>query len=143
MVELLGRYSNRTDVLDRLSILLHLPDRDAQEAPREPRQRQTRLNESDQRRLVEGYTSGSTVNALAEQFDVARQTVSIILERHGVKRRYRLLGDRELALARRLYEQGRSLADVAEQLQVSSKTVLTGLRAVGVTTRPVGTNQWG
>jgi AraC-like DNA-binding protein len=143
-VELLGRYQNQTNVRDQLVHLLSLPaltGRDVDEP--EPRQRQRRLRKDEQLELIARYKSGESVYCLAEAFVITRQTVSQILERHDVPRRYRLLTDEHLPLARQLYEEGLSLADVGERFGVSTRTVLNAFRRLGLATRPVGTNQWG
>lgn len=143
-MELLGRYQNQTDVRDRLVHLLSLPSQEGRDhAERKPRQRQRRLRAAEQAELAERYQSGETVNALAEAFDITRQTVSKILDRHDVPRRYRLLADADIREASQLYEEGLSLAAIGERLGISARTVLSAFRKVGFGTRPVGTNQWG
>jgi DNA-binding CsgD family transcriptional regulator len=144
MVELLRRYSNSPDARERLVHLLSLPSSDRRDPEeRQPRQRQRRLRAADQAEVAERYRSGETVNALAEAFDITRQTVSKILDRHDVPRRYRLLADADITEASELYEQGLSLAAVGERLGISARTVLNAFRKVGFETRAVGTNQWG
>jgi len=76
------------------------------------------------------------------RFGVARQTVSAVLERHGVARRYRILTPQDIDAVVRLYESGLSLAAVGARLGVNASTILCALRATGVQMRPVGTNQW-
>ncbi len=144
LVELLRRYSNSPDTRERLVGLLSLPSWDGREhEKRQPRQHQRRLRGAEQEELADRYRSGETVNALAETFDITRQTVSKILDRHDVPRRYRLLADADISEASQLYEQGLSLAAVGERLGISARTVLNAFRKVGFATRPVGTNQWG
>lgn len=142
-MELLRRYSNSPDARERLVRLLSLPSwegRDHEE--RRPRQRQRRLRAAEQEEVVERYRSGETVNALADAFDITRQTVSKILDRHDVPRRYRLLADADISEAGQLYEEGLSLAAIGERLGISARTLLNAFRKVGRETRPVGTNQW-
>lgn len=93
--------------------------------------------------MITRCRSGESVYRLAEAFDITRQTVSRILERHDVPRRYRLLTDEHLPLARQLYEEGLSLADVGKRFGVSTRTVLNAFRRLELATRPAGTNQWG
>ena len=109
---------------------------------RPQRQRQRRLNDTEVSDLLIEFAAGSTLPELATRFQVHRRTVAAILDRQGVKRRYNLLGDEEIARARQLYEQGLSLVDVGSSLGVSAGTAHSALRAAGVKTRPVGTNQW-
>lgn len=101
-----------------------------------------RLNESEQQRVVEAYARLRSVYDIAHEFGTNRKTVSAILERHGVKRRYNILTPRSVARAQRLYESGRSLADIGYLLSVDPKTVRNALLTAGVKLRPVGTNQW-
>lgn len=105
-MELVRGYSNRTHVLDRLSILLNAPDREDVELPRKPRQRQTRLDDIDQTKLIAAYQDGRSVYELAELFIVTRQTASAILERHGIKRRYKVMSPDDVQNAKKLYEAG-------------------------------------
>jgi AraC-like DNA-binding protein len=143
VVELLGAYSNRTNLRDRICALLQLPDSEQPLIALErDRLRIRRLPDAEEQELVTGYKEEKTVYALAAQFRICRQTVSAILERHGVKRRYNILTDDEIAKARDMYEQGYSLIAVGAKLGVSSRTVMNVFRREGIATRPVGTNQW-
>ena len=102
-----------------------------------------RLDEGQQEKVVTRYQAGETTKAIALSLSVTRQTVSAILDRHGVPRRYRLLGPTEVLEAKSLYEQQKlSVADIGAQLGVSTKTAYIALRAAGATMRPVGTNHW-
>jgi IS30 family transposase len=142
MVELLGCYSNSSHLLDLLSNMLNAPNREEADPARKPRQRQTRLDLVDQEKLIAVYQAGSSVYDLAEQFVLTRQTVSAILERHGIKRRYKLLSADDVESAKRLYEAGASYATIGEFLKVNPSTVRKSLLGAGVESRPVGTNQW-
>jgi DNA-directed RNA polymerase specialized sigma24 family protein len=53
-----------------------------------------RLSEEQIEDMAEQYLSGLTVYQLAEVFGIARQTVGIILRRHGVDTRRRNRGVR-------------------------------------------------
>jgi len=141
-VELLRRYSNQTDVLSELMTVLTLPTQTRDPALCKPRQKQHRLREIEQLELVDAYCAGESVYTLADRFGVARQTVSAVLERHGVARRYRILTPQDIDAAVRLYESGLSLVAVGERLGVNASTILNALRTTGVQVRPVGTNQW-
>ena len=79
---------------------------------------------------------------LAKAFTIDRRTVSAILERHGVQRRYNLLETEAVAEAARLYEAGWSLARLADRFGVTAKTVHNAFIKAGVPRRPLGTNQW-
>jgi DNA invertase Pin-like site-specific DNA recombinase len=100
------------------------------------------LAESDRNLVIERYLAGETANALAGAFDVNRATVFAILQRAGIKSRYRLLTDRDVRAATELYESGKSLASIARHFEVSDRTVLNAFRQAGVPTRARGTNQW-
>jgi hypothetical protein len=92
--------------------------------------------------LVEAYRAGDSVYVLAVAFAIDRRTVSAILERHGIRRRYNLLDADALAEAAQLYETGWSLARLAEHFGVTAKTVHNAFVKAGMPRRPVGTNQW-
>jgi Helix-turn-helix domain len=141
-VELLGVYQNQTHVLVRLIRVLNLPVAAECDPVRTQRQQQTRLDELYQTKLVEAYKSGNSVNQLAQQFGIASRTASAILERHGIKRRYKILTSEDIARARKLYEAGASYATIGEHFKVNPSTVRKSLLGAGVESRPVGTNQW-
>ena len=141
--ELLRRYSNQTEVLSELMTVLSLPTEKRHDQDTDPpSQKQRRLRELEQLELVDAYRAGASVYRLADRFGVARQTVSAVLERHGVARRYRILTPQDIDAAVRLYESGLSLVAVGERLGVNASTILNALRTTGVQVRPVGTNQW-
>jgi hypothetical protein len=60
-----------------------------------------------------------------------------------VQTRYRILSDDDVAVARKMYEAGQSLAVIGEYFGVADRTVLNVFRRAGVPTRGPGTNQWG
>ncbi len=100
-------------------------------------QRQTRLDAAEQERLAQTY-----VKELSAEFDINRNTVSAILERHLVERRHRVLDTDDITTAIRLYASGASLVTVAAHLRVNPSTIRNALLAAGVQTRLNGTNQW-
>jgi len=142
MVELLRRYSNQSDLLSALMTVLTLPTEIRVPERCQPKQKQRRLRELEQLELVDAYRAGESVHGLADRFGVARQTVSAVLERHRVARRYRILKPQDVDAAVGLYESGLSLVAVGERLGVNASTILNALRTTGVQLRPVGTNQW-
>ena len=91
MVELLRLYNNQTYVLERLRSIMNLEDGRRQEVPAHSRRQRTRLTDHQQAELVATYQAGESVYEIAARFCIARQTVSLVLERHRIKRRYRLL----------------------------------------------------
>ena len=141
-MELLGAYSNQTDVRRRVQRLLGLPaDRPADEGIHHTRQRQHRLRAGEVQDLIDGYRSGNSVYALAKAFTIDRRTVSAILERHGVQRRYKVLESEAVAEAARLYAAGWSLARLADRFGVTARTVQNAFVKTEIPRRPVGTNQ--
>jgi hypothetical protein len=106
------------------------------------RQKQTRLADPDRNEVLQRYLAGETANALADAFDVNRATVFAILQRAGIKSRYRILTDHDVVGATTMYEAGQSLASIAKHFGVADRTVLKAFRRVGVPTRARGTNQW-
>lgn len=106
----MGRYSNLSDQGECLRELLKMaPSGSPKPILRTYRQVQRRISGADLNQLVTGYLAGATVYELAEQLGIHRHTVSEILERHGVARRYRKVSPEQLALACSLYENGLSL----------------------------------
>jgi hypothetical protein len=135
-VELLGRYSKHTRSLEKFEDLLELVPSGEPPVPRSPRkQAQSRLQEAEAKALVAGYVAGSTVYELADQFGVHRHTVSEILERRGVPRRYHKLSPEQLDLACSLYRAGLSLTKVGGQLGRRAETVRQALMKAGVEIR--------
>ena len=142
-VELLGANSNRNNVTRLLSILAG-EGRDCPPArpTRSPRQRQRRLTSEEIDGVVGRYKAGESANVLAGELGVHRTTIVGHLKRRGVLTRYRIITEKDLAEAARLYEEGWSLARVGEHFGVSARTVMSTFRAARIATRPVGTNQW-
>lgn len=142
-MEVLGRYSN-PDVVARIRQVLAGQGRDRPSRRPVPSltQKQTRLADSDRTEVLTRYLAGETAHALAESFDVDRATVFAILQRAGVKSRYRILTNLDIVAATAMYEGGQSLASIAKHFGVADRTVLNAFRRVGVPTRARGTNQW-
>ncbi len=141
---MLGRYSN-PDIVARLERVISGQGRDRVSPRPVPslRQKQTRLTGTQRSELVRRYVAGESSNALSAEFGIDRRTATAIIRRAGAELRYRVeLTDAEIDVVRELYETGHSLVKVGERLGVSSGTILNVLRAAGVLTRAVGTNQW-
>ena len=77
---------------------------------------------------------------LATMFSVTRQTAAAILERHSIKRWYKVLTPDDVENAKRLYATGDSLATLGEHFGVDPATVRRALLGAGAQMRPVGTN---
>ncbi len=142
-VDLLGRYSN-PDNVSRLHRLLSGQGRDRPSHRPVPsvRQQQTRLSDSQRSELLDRYLAGEPASALAKELGVHRATVFSFLRRVGVQTRYRILTDDDVAVARKMYETGHSLAVIGEYFGVAGRTVLNVFRRAAVPTRGPGTNQW-
>jgi DNA invertase Pin-like site-specific DNA recombinase len=142
-VEVMGRYSN-PDIVARLNRVLSGQGRDRPSHRTVPslKQKQTRLADSDRNEVIERYLAGETANALASIYDVNRATVFAILQRAGIKTRYRILTDHDIAAATEMYENGQSLASIAKHFDVSDGTILHSFRRLGIRTRAQGTNKW-
>jgi len=83
---------------------------------------QRRLVAAEIQELVRAYEAGATIMELRDRLEISRTTVIAHLRRAGVVTRYnRLEGRRDEA--KRLYEQGWSLARVAAHFDVSAGTV--------------------
>ena len=136
-MEVLGRYSNLADQGERLAKLLENP-RLGPRGPktRTPKQLQRRLDQPEADSLVKAYLAGESVYDLSDQYGVHRNTVSRILERHGVDRRYRILREERLRNAIRRYRQGASLKTIGRELGVSLDTVRKALIRSGEELRP-------
>lgn len=137
MVELLGSYSN-PDILSRVRQVLagqstdRLPDRTTRSLPH--KQAQHRLTPEEVDRLLDHYHAGTKINDLAAEFKVGRTTVMKHVERAGAPRRRNIVTDR-LDEARRLYDQGWSLARVGAHFGVDPATVGYALRKAGIPRR--------
>jgi transposase-like protein len=106
------------------------------------KQKQIRLADSDQIEVLERYLAGETAKALASTYGVNRTTIFAILQRAGIKSRYRLLTDHDVTAAITMYESGQSLGSIARHFDVNDGTVLNAFRRAGVPTRARGTKQW-
>jgi transposase-like protein len=133
----MGRYSNLCEQGERLRSLLEMvPSGPPKPISRTHRQIQRRLRGNEIEQLVAGYQAGATVYELAEQFGVHRGTVSDVLERRGVARRFGPISPAQVATASSLYEGGLSLAKVGQQLGCHATTVREALTKAGVEIRP-------
>jgi transposase-like protein len=87
--------------------------------------------------LVQAYQSGATIEALAREFRIYRQTVRAHLERRGVAMRPQtVLAPTQIPELIARYEAGRSLRQLAVEFGVSNGSVRNYLLKAGVTLRP-------
>jgi uncharacterized protein (DUF433 family) len=101
-------------------------------APGRPKQVQRRLRPHEVEELIEAYQAGATVYELGAHFGMNRKSVSIILEREGIPRRYNLLTGPDLERAVELYGQGDSLATIGAVFDINPSTVRKALLEAGV-----------
>lgn len=99
---------------------------------------QTRLSYPQRQKLIDAYASGMPVKQIAERFGVHRTTITKIVTSAGVKVRSKPLASSTRDEARHLYDGGRSLAQVAEQLGVSPSAVRSAVLLTGGSMRPAG-----
>jgi hypothetical protein len=88
LVELLGRYSNRTEWIKLAQQLAEGPSREAEEA-RKPRHVVRKLQPHEIDSLASEYRAGAGVQELATRYQVHRATVTVLLRRAGVTMRQR------------------------------------------------------
>lgn len=81
------------------------------------------------------YSNGETSTALAEDFKVAKSTILRILRENSVVARRQPLTGKQVTLAKRLYESGLSLSQVAEQMFVNQETMRVAIIKAGVKLR--------
>jgi hypothetical protein len=81
-----------------------------------PRKLLVRLTDAQQVELVSAYRAGATGRQLAERYGVARSSVLVLIESHGVVLRHRRLTADECALVVELYQQGVRQVDIARQM---------------------------
>ena len=134
IVELLGRYSNSEGTLERLRKLRKMKP-SGPPRRRAAKQSQTHLSKEQAKELGSAYLSGLTIRTLAARYRVAPQTVSAILERQGIARRYRVMNDDDVESAVFLYRKGLSVLMIGEALGFGPTTVYRQLRRSGITFR--------
>jgi phage-related baseplate assembly protein len=136
MVEVLGRYSKLSDQGQRLDSILKLYDEPTQ-APRSrtPRRVCRRLNKDEIADLVKAYAEGELLDQLVARFRVDPTTIETHVRAAGIPKRRHWVGPRQLEQAVKLYEGGRSVKFIADQLGVGATTVKRALSKAGVQLR--------
>ena len=112
--------------------------------PHEPLEPITRTTKQVHRRLlpaqidelVASYQAGATLRELSEQFQIHRASISTVLERQNLPRRYRMVEGARLEEAIRDYNNGNSIISIATKLGVAGDTVRKALNRAGVKLRP-------
>ena len=130
----LGHYSNPPAATAKQSSARDI----ATPPPTAQNRTQRRLGGVDVDALVDHYRAGATIEELAGRFSISRTTVIAHLDRRSVQRRAtaKQWDHETLASAARTYQNGSSLADIAEQHDLDPQTVANRLRRAGVTIRP-------
>ena len=95
---------------------------------------QTFLTPSEIDDLVADYEAGSSVQELAEKYDIHRATVFAHLQRREVPRRLPGLNDQEQAEAVRLSRGGMSMRAIGHLMGVDRKAVRVALVEAGLIT---------
>ena len=132
MGEVLGRYSNHTDQVERIRKLLEFGPLGPPEATsRTSKQVQRRLHPSEIDKLVDQYRAGETIQALATQHQIHRFTVGRLLDRRQVARHSKGIPQQRLPEVVRRYEAGDSLATIARYESVSPETIRLALQRAG------------
>jgi transposase len=134
LVELLGRYSNRTDWVKLTQKLTEQPPC-APKAPRKPRQVVRKLQPQEIESLAADYQAGAEVRELATRYQVHRTTVTALLLRTGVTLRQRGLTDDQISEAATFYREGWAVARIGDHFGVDGTTVWRSLRQHGVVLR--------
>lgn len=131
-MELVGRYSNRTNELKRFRRVQRLEraatNRSAKAVPR-THAVERRLDERTLRQLISDYSSGEPTTVLMDRYNLGKGTVLGILRRNGIELRNQGLGPGGLSRAVALYQSGLSLKRVAEQVACDAETVRKALKA--------------
>jgi hypothetical protein len=117
-VEVLGRYSNHADQGKRIEYLLQLAlSQPKQPVPKTTKQIHRRLSPTQIDELEAAYRAGATLHELSDQFQIHRASVSIILERQGVARRYRMVDGERLQQAFQDYQSGNHSSPLPTSLE--------------------------
>jgi DNA-binding NarL/FixJ family response regulator len=136
-VEVIGRYSNHSDQVERIQDILEMVPSGLQRAPlRPPKQVHRRLSPTEVDDLVTQYQAGETVKYLAARHNIHRYTVSSILDRQHVPRRRSGIPSERLHEVVSAYLAGASLAVIGAEMFVDPATVSRALRQAGVSIRP-------
>jgi hypothetical protein len=135
MVEV-GRYSNHADQGECLQGLIEISSSSRlKPKTRTAKQVHRRLQPDERDEMVVGYRKGLTIYELAQRFQIHRNTVSDLLERRGVPRRYQSLSSAQIGKAIKQYSAGDSLATVGRSLGCDPNTVRLALIAADVPRR--------
>jgi hypothetical protein len=93
------------------------------------------LNTEQTAQLIASYTDGANLRKLGAQFGIHPDTAGLILRREEVTMRPKRLTPDQVTEATRLYEAGWSSARIGEGPGFNGTTVISALRASGVSIR--------
>jgi hypothetical protein len=117
LVELVGRYSSRTEQMIRTRRCAALAKRAfparSVPAPVVAHRVDVRLDEQTVQLLLAGYQAGASGHQLAKRYGLARSTVIELLRKHGVPVRYPRVTPAEAAEMVALYRTGVRQVDIA------------------------------
>lgn len=115
---------SRAASLARQVLQGRFPPRPSRASALQVRQVQHRLTAAEVDQIAEQYREGTSTYALAKQWKINRDTVTLALRRAGIAtRRPRALTPQQLAEARRLQEEGWSLNRLGRHFGVDPKTM--------------------
>lgn len=93
--------------------------------------------------LVDRYNTGEGTPALSREYHISKSGLLQLLRAEGVSLRRQPLAPEDAKRAVRLYENGLTIDEVAEQIGSSYSTVRKILHQSGVTMRPKGIKRGG
>lgn|GEM_PF-2378016 len=100
------------------------------------RQHRQRFTQEEIQEIVRGYTEhGLTVNQLADNYSCHRTTISKALNASGVEITIRKLTADQVKEATELYQAGRSLREIAQEIKSAKTTVNEALIKAGIEMR--------
>ena len=94
-----------------------------------------RMTASEITEAATAYGAGETLREIGMKLDVDRKTVGRNLKAHDIQLRYRPISPEDIYHAAQLYEQGLSIARIAEKLGYHGTTIHLRLKAAGVVMR--------
>ena len=94
-----------------------------------------RLTTGEVERAITAYEAGAKLDEVAAQFGVHRHTVASHIKATGVRLRYAALTDDQIVEARQLYDEGRSFAQIGEQLGKDPSGIWRAFKLAGIPRR--------
>lgn len=140
MVELVGRYARRSDLLKTFESVRRRAEGgrgdEVFEAAYRPYLLRHRVDDKTLDQLIQDYVDGMATTELTGKYRLSKASVLKILEDSGTPMRRQGLSAEQLAKATALYQSGLSLAVVGDRLGVWPSSVGNSLRRAGVPLRP-------